>query len=51
MKLILVLWAIVLWIIVVVALCSSDGKCHQDCQLCPYSGDCPQEKERENIDE
>lgn len=51
MKLILVLWAIVLWIIVVIALCNSDGKCHQDCQWCPYAGDCPQEEERENINE
>ena len=51
MQSVLVLLWIVLWIMVIVALCDSDGKCHQDCQWCPYAGDCPHEKERENMNE
>lgn len=42
-----ILWA-VLWGIVICALVSSDGVCHQDCKICPYAGDCPQERKEEN---
>lgn len=51
MRIFLVVLWIILWLIVIAALGSSDGKCHQDCQWCPYAGDCPQEEKRENINE
>ena len=44
----LVLLWICLWIVVIIALGNSDGKCNMDCQWCPYAGDCPQEEERKN---
>ena len=41
------LW-VVLWALVIYALVNSDGVCHQDCNICPYAGDCSQERKEEN---
>lgn len=37
-----ILW-IVLWTIVIVAICRSDGVCKGPCDGCPYEGTCQQQ--------
>ena len=45
---VLVLGCLILW---VTALVESDGECHEeDCGLCPWSGGCEYEKEREETE-
>lgn len=50
MNLLLVLTGIGVTALWIAALADSDGKCRMDCDACPFSGDCPEERNRKNED-
>ena len=45
-NILLILLAGVCWGVAFSALITSDGKCEGICENCVYSGNCPQEKEK-----
>lgn len=47
----LLLFAGILWGIAFSALVTSDGECKGVCEGCVYSGNCPQEKEKNERNE
>lgn len=51
LNLLLIPLEIAVFVIWLIGICNSDGKCHMDsCEDCFYSGNCPEERRRKDED-